>query len=152
MNNLACKIWLVVLTLGFHPAASAHSLNIFSYREGSSIQGSVYFSGGGAAKEMPVQLLDSMGTPISTALTNPDGQFIFPNATSADVQLIVETPDGHRADFLLEGTPEIETAEQLPTPESGKLPFVFRMAIGWTAIALLGLFAFWVSKKRRPRP
>lgn len=150
MTHLSSRIWPAFLIVFFHLTASAHSLKIFAAREGSSIEGSVYFSGGGAPGNLPVHLLDSTGILISTSPTNPDGEFIFPNTPSASVLLVVETPDGHCADFLLGETTKAETRE--PAPEQENLPFIIRLAIGWTVIAILGLLAFGMPGTRKMRP
>ena len=86
------------------PAALAHRLSVFAYTEGSTIQGSAYFAGGGAAGSAQVTVYGPDGAVLGTTTTDEAGQFAFEATLRVDHRITVETADGHAAEFVVAAT------------------------------------------------
>ena len=91
--------FLLVLLIPF--SAHAHGIHVFATIEGKTITGSVYFSGGGKAKNVPVEIVGPNGKKLGRTLTNEKGEFSFNTQMKCDHRIVVQTPDGHRAECLV---------------------------------------------------
>ena len=85
-------------------AALAHRLSVFAYAEGSTIQGSAYFAGGGAASGAEVTVYGPDGAVLGTTTTGEAGEFTFEATLRVDHRITVETADGHAAEFVVAAT------------------------------------------------
>ena len=85
----------VFLNLLFCTDADAHRLHVFHYLEGQEIHGQSYFQDGSAAIGAKVQLLDSMGNPVSEATTDEKGEFRLPLPRVGIYTLRVDAGWGH---------------------------------------------------------
>ena len=107
------------------PAAPtyAHRLNIFACTEGEQIVGSAYFAGGGRPANMNVLVLNPGGRELGRAITNAEGEFTFTPTHSVDHHFVINTGDGHRAEFVVPADelpagrdePVAATASNVPT-------------------------------------
>lgn len=82
-------------------AADAHGLNLFAVFDGTQVVGEAYFTGGAGARGLTVGAVDATGKQVATARTNDAGRFVFPSLPLSDVELIVDSGDGHVARFHL---------------------------------------------------
>ncbi|WP_058553939.1 hypothetical protein [Thiohalocapsa sp. ML1] len=92
----ATLLWL----LAAGPAL-AHKLNLFAAADGRVIRGEVYFAGGGKAADVPVRVQSASGEPLAALRSGADGGFAYAATAAVDHQIIAETPDGHRATWLI---------------------------------------------------
>jgi nickel transport protein len=82
-------------------AVDAHRLNLFAVYDGVQVVGDAYFTGGAGARGLNVGAVDATGKQVATARTDDAGHFIFPSLPPKDVELIVDSGDGHVAGFRL---------------------------------------------------
>ncbi len=80
---------------------AAHRLNLFAVFDGVQVVGEAYFTGGAGARGLTVGAVDATGKQVATARTDDAGHFVFPSLAPRDVELIVDSGDGHVARFLL---------------------------------------------------
>ena len=79
----------------------AHRLSVFAYAEGSTIEGSAYFAGGGAPGGAEVTVYGPDGAVLGTTTTDEAGEFAFEATLRVDHRITVETADGHAAEFVV---------------------------------------------------
>lgn len=97
-KHLAKLIIVATLTLCASAFAQAHKVNIFAALDGNMIVGKVYFSGGGVAEDVDVEVLAQDGLKIATVKTNSKGEFLFaPKMKDTQYLFSVDTGDGHAA-------------------------------------------------------
>jgi nickel transport protein len=80
---------------------------VFAAAQGKTIQGKAYFRGQIAAQNVTVRALDPAGEEIGRTTTDAEGQFRLTARFRCDHRLLVETEDGHGAEFTV-------AADQLP--------------------------------------
>jgi len=80
--------------------AHAHKLNVFAAVEGDVIAGQVYFTGGGAARDVPVAVLAPDGRSLGATRTDERGNFTFTPAERCDHTFVVEAA-GHAARYVV---------------------------------------------------
>jgi nickel transport protein len=90
---------------------SAHKLKVFATGEGDRIVGYVYFPGGARAHGLTVVALLPDGEPAGQAVTDDRGEFAVPVGMRCDYTLVAQTPDGHRAEFVVKAA---EMSPDLP--------------------------------------
>jgi len=103
----------VLLALLATDRAFAHKVNIFASVGGDAIVGECYFSGGGRVKDFTVTLLDGTGRAVGETLTDAEGRFRFDAPTRGAYRVVVDTGDGHRAEFAIR-------ADELPEKPPGE--------------------------------
>jgi len=122
MNRRSSTVFLVAaLVAAMAPAsdALAHKIGMFAAYDGEMVAGEVYLSGGGRPAGCVVRVEDGSVEPLEVK-TDDKGEFRFKPRTTKDHLLVVDTGDGHRAEFRLSGaefggaTPE----PSAPAPES----------------------------------
>lgn len=97
-KTFAKIVFSLSLMLCFASFAQAHKVNIFAALDGNMIVGRVYFSGGGAAEDVDVDVSSQDGLKIATVKTNPKGEFLFaPKMKDTQYLFTVDTGDGHAA-------------------------------------------------------
>jgi len=82
-------------------SAAAHQLYVFAYAEGRVIHGEAYFRGHIPAQNLTVQVLDPAGKELGRTQTDEQGKFTFETSRQCDHRLVVKTPDGHQAEFVV---------------------------------------------------
>lgn len=85
----------------FPGAATAHRLNMFASFDGTRIVGEAYFTGGARARDVEVRAFDAAGKVVATVHTDSAGGFAFPPLPPVDLELVVDTGDGHVASFRI---------------------------------------------------
>jgi len=100
-----------VLVCAWAGAAFAHKIHVFATADGAEISGSVYFSGGGEAAGVAVEVLGPEGAPLGRVTTDGDGEFTWRAAFRADHTFSAETPDGHGASYTVSAA---ELPDSLP--------------------------------------
>jgi nickel transport protein len=81
--------------------ARAHKLNLFAHVEGKTILGKAYFSSGAAAQGVSVTAFDPAGRELGRTTADAQGQFSLEARTRCDHRLVVETADGHGAEYTV---------------------------------------------------
>lgn len=112
------RSWILGLALVMSCAAQAHLLKVFAYGEGGRVHGSVYFAGGGPATGASVQVLALDGSLLATLTPDEQGEFIYHPAEPRDLELLVDTGDGHQIRWPVSAS-ELQGA--LPSPQPGKV-------------------------------
>jgi nickel transport protein len=107
---------LVLLGLGLSPPAQAHKLRVFAAAEGPLITGSAYFAGGGAAGGARIRVLDAQGRTLAEPTPDAAGRFSYRAQAAADLLILAETGDGHRAEWRI---PASDLAGSFPTEGTG---------------------------------
>jgi nickel transport protein len=101
----------------------AHKIRIFAWSEGNTIHTESKFSGGKAAQNAIVTVVETnTGTELLRGTTNQNGlfQFPLPETTSEELDIIVNSGDGHKNHWLYAIKPVTSSnttkAEQNHTP------------------------------------
>jgi len=97
----------LALIVALAAPAAAHKLIVFASAEGATIHGKAYFLGGAPAQGLAVTAFDPQGAELARTTTDDQGEFTLTANFRCDYRLVVETLDGHGAEFPLQ-------AEQLP--------------------------------------
>jgi nickel transport protein len=97
MRRLAAFLAMLFLAA----PAQAHKLKVFASVEGSDIVGSAYFVGGDKAAGVPGRILGADGSQIAIFATGPDGGFRQGVTARMDHTVMVESEDGHAAQFTI---------------------------------------------------
>lgn len=147
------RIALAVALLVTTTLASAHALQVFAMVDGTSVEGSAYFTGGGPARAVPVHLesvRDDEAAPTVHIRTTSgdDGQFRFdltqtPPPAEATIRIVAETLDGHRAVWTLRE----EDLAGIPRAAPARDIRVREILAGVVGILALTSLAGWASKR-----
>lgn len=87
--------------------AFAHKVSIFATVQGDRIEGEAYFSGGGRPRDCVVKFVSPAGVELGETRTNAEGLFSFKPVVRGDHVIVMNTGDGHRAEYVIK-------AEDLP--------------------------------------
>lgn len=112
--------------------AEAHRLKAFANAEGTTINGSVYFAGMGAAKGVDVKMLGPDGRLVAETATDDQGKFAMTAPERMDYRIVSDTGDGHRAEFLVRAA---EFSEALPPQEPAPVQSATGAAVGSALVA-----------------
>lgn len=96
--------------------AEAHKLKLFASGNGKVITGKAYFPGGGIVPNAKILITAANGKELGVTTTDQEGEFSFEAMQYCDHLLVLESADGHRAEWLVK---KEELAESLPTLSSG---------------------------------
>lgn len=99
--RLIAALLVVVAVVAASPPAFGHKIKLFAVVEGDHIEGSVFFSGNVAARDVPIIVAGPDGTIVARATTDGNGRFRLALAGPFDHRLIADTGDGHRAEFVV---------------------------------------------------
>jgi len=88
-------------------SAFAHKINVFAYAQGNEIHGEVYFRGRIPAQNAKVTAFDPEGEKLEEVTADAEGKFAFQPRFRCDHRLVVDTGDGHAAEYTI-------TAAELP--------------------------------------
>ncbi len=125
MHRLSARTrfnWAIALTVLIGVCASrvdAHKLNVFATVEGDAILGECYSSGGGRPEGILVRFLDASGSELGRTHTDAEGRFRFEPKRRTDHIILVETTDGHRAEFVVPADELAPDLAQTDTPQAG---------------------------------
>ncbi len=82
-------------------AALAHKIKVFATAEGRTIEGYVYFPGGGRGRNLQVLFLGPDGARLGETATDADGRFRYEAASAVDHRMVVDSGDGHRGEYVV---------------------------------------------------
>ena len=119
-----CWTMTVLFTLQVTGSAFAHKVGVFALVNDGDIEGEVYSSGGDALKDCPVIFLGPDGEKLGETRTQADGTFRFTPTARVEHLVVVDTGDGHRAEFKI-GADELagtETAVAEEQTANGPVP------------------------------
>ncbi len=91
----------VVLAVVLSASVSAHGLKVFATAEGDTVHGYVYFTSGGPFQRAPIRVVGDDGRELSALTADNEGRFHYAPARDGRLHFIVETADGHRAEYSL---------------------------------------------------
>lgn len=84
---------------------SAHRVLLFASQAGEKIEGYAYFPGGKRLANGKVTVLRADGGHSASLITNAMGEFVFEPEEPGEYSFVLETEDGHRADYrVISGT------------------------------------------------
>jgi nickel transport protein len=106
---------MLIFALAATPAC-AHKLMVFAFADGTRIEGSVYFAGGGAATGARIVLKDAEETVLAELTPAADGGFSHQAHAAVDHLIVADAGDGHRAEWTL---PASELAPGFSASENG---------------------------------
>jgi nickel transport protein len=98
-----CNLQFAILILIFlaPSIALAHSMEIFAAVEGKTIQGKASFHDGTPARNADVKAFDPAGEEIGRTKTDDQGKFSLEARFRCDHRLLVDTNDGHGAEYTV---------------------------------------------------
>jgi nickel transport protein len=98
-----CNLQFAIFLLMFlSPSiALAHSMEVFATVEGKTIQGKASFHDGTPARNADVKAFDAAGEEIGRTKTDDQGKFSLPARFHCDYRLLVDTGDGHGAEYTI---------------------------------------------------
>jgi len=103
-RRISCGAVVLVGVLLFASSALAHAVSVFAHAHDDSIHGEVSYFGGIPAKNAKVTALDPSGVEIGETTTDEDGKFTLKARFRCDHRLLVDTGDGHGAEFTVGAT------------------------------------------------
>lgn len=119
------RFWFVLVTgmvgllWGPGPTAWAHKIYLHAEAVGQKVQGRAYFRGGAPAQETKVEVFLPDGRKLLETKTDANGEFSFQAPARCDYRVVVDTGDGHGAEYTLPGA---DLPESLPPLEKAQLP------------------------------
>lgn len=119
MKHLSLLALMLALLLAATTNSFAHKVRIFAWEEGKEIITESKFSGGKAARNVQVSVVDMVtGKELLTGTTDNEGLFRFPVPKGAGVELenIVDGGDGHKNSWKHSLTVESEGGSK-PSPK-----------------------------------
>ncbi len=123
MKYKACQLALpVLLILLTSLPGYAHKIRIFAWEEGGIITAEVKFSGGKVAQNAIITVASKQGhQELLKGKTDSQGKFSFPIPQTArennyDLEIIVDSGDGHKNSWLLNASDYLELPENVPPP------------------------------------
>lgn len=93
------------------PSALAHQVRVSAHARGEMIHGQVKLGSGAAAEGATVTAFDSAGRQIGRTTTDGQGEFSIRARSRCDHRLVIDTGDGHGAEYLV---PAAQLSESLP--------------------------------------
>jgi len=88
---------LAIAVLSSAQAAHAHRLDLFVAADGAVIEGKATYAPGGPAQRGTVRFSDPDGGELGVVELQSDGSFSFQTPVRCDIEVTVDTPDGHGA-------------------------------------------------------
>jgi len=108
---------LVLCSLIIAGPCFAHKVRIFAWSEGNTIHTESKFSGGKAAQNAIVTVLEAnTGTELTRGTTDQNGlfQFPIPETNSEELDIVVNSGDGHKNHWLYEINPVLKSTTAKP--------------------------------------
>ena len=122
--RISVVAWLVLLACA--SSALAHSMYVFAEVDGTTIRGKAYFRGNIPARGMTVTAFDPAGERLGQTKTDQQGRFTLMARFRCDHRLVVDTGDGHGAEFKVVAA---QLPEDLP-PRGGTSGSIQRNDVG----------------------
>lgn len=129
MKHVSLLTLLLTLLLVLCTSSHAHKVRIFAWEEGDDIVTESKFSGGRAARNVAVSVIDSAtGKELLTGTTDSEGLFRFPvpQNRETELEIVVDGGDGHKNSWKhlpAEGSQGIPAAPPGPAPsDAGVAP------------------------------
>jgi len=93
--------YLWIITLFWLSAVQAHNIKLFATVQGQTIEGYVYIPGGGRLPHASIEVWSPAGEQLGQTRTDAEGEFHYPIKQLTDHLFILETDDGHRAQYTV---------------------------------------------------
>jgi nickel transport protein len=123
MKHVSLLTLSLTLLLALCTSSHAHKVRIFAWEEGDDIVTESKFSGGRAARNVAVSVIDSAtGKELLTGTTDSGGLFRFPvpQNRETELEIVVDGGDGHKSSW--KHLPA-EGSQGMPAPaEAGVAP------------------------------
>jgi len=107
------------LLLADSATAWAHKMYLHAEAVGQKVQGRAYFRGGAPAQQAKLEVFLPDGRKLLQTKTDANGEFWFQAPARCDYRLVVDTGDGHGAEYTL---PAADLPESLPPLEKATRP------------------------------
>jgi len=91
---------LIAVAMVVTPAA-AHTLKVFAFADGARVEGQAYFAGGTKAAGSRIIVRDAAGATLTELSPGDDGSFAFEAQAPVDHLIVLDSGDGHRAEWRL---------------------------------------------------
>lgn len=120
MSRYLAPCLALVALVAWPERGYGHGIHLFASANGRTITGYAYASGGGKIGHAQVGVLGADGRKLGEATTDAGGGFTFEAKTLCDHRFVIETGDGHRAEFTVRaqelgaGAPAGQAAEPEP--------------------------------------
>jgi nickel transport protein len=92
---------LILLAVILPATAFAHKIKIFAAAEGNGVKGFAYYAGGSRMQNAEIIVLGPDGKKLSQVKTDAVGSFVYKTDLAMELRFVVQTPDGHRAEFAV---------------------------------------------------
>lgn len=92
---------VVLLCVILPVIAFAHGVKIFAAAEGDVVKGYVYNSGGSRMQNAEIVVFDPDDKKLGHIKTGADGSFAYKTDLAMEHRFVVQTSDGHRAEFTV---------------------------------------------------
>ena len=94
---------IVLFCIGFlnSSPALAHKVSIFGWVEGNTVHTQSKFMGGKRPEQALVEVFDTSGNLLLKGKTDSQGLFSFQTPLKSDMQIVLTTGMGHRADWTI---------------------------------------------------
>jgi len=115
-TGMGVGIWTLLLMA---TPAWAHKIYLHAEAVGQKVQGRAYFRGGAPAQQSKLEVFLPDGRKLLETKTDANGEFAFQAPSRCDYRLVVDTGDGHGAEYTL---PAADLPESLPPLEKATLP------------------------------
>jgi len=89
-----------ILFLAARPA-QAHRVKVFAAVQGKKVVCRGFFSGGGKPKNCPIKVFLPDGSLLVEGKTDENGRFEFEATVRADLKVVLEAGEGHRAEYTI---------------------------------------------------
>lgn len=139
-----CSLFTFFIVLLLQPSlAAAHKIKIFAAPEGEAINGICYYPGGDKYRQGTVMVFGPDNVLLGKVTTDDKGAFTFKPSRKTDHIFVIETADGHRAQYTVKAA-ELSLAagqEQTATGPAGtnaQHPEAARPSTSATAVTAAG--------------
>jgi len=92
--------------------ALAHKVSIFGWVEGNTVHTQSKFMGGKRPEQALVEVFDTSGNLLLKGKTDSQGLFSFQTPIKSDMQIVLSTGMGHRADWMITSSDFQETVTE----------------------------------------
>ena len=150
-----CNLSVCFVALLVPSAVFAHGLDLTCTFRGGNVVVEAYFDNGDPATDAAIKLVDSRNATVAEGRTDAEGKWSFSMPAPGNYRVVLDTPDLHRAEKLLEFTlGELHEGQILSKGQSRQAFTGYRwvkVIIGVVAIAIFG-FAFQFALRKRAAP
>lgn len=101
ITKTLCLIVLCCMGVLNYSPALAHKVSIFGWVEGNTVHTQSKFMGGKRPEKALVEVFDTSGNLLLKGKTDSQGLFSFQAPLKSDMQIVLTTGMGHRADWTI---------------------------------------------------